>query len=292
MYLGIRMLPVSPSESQFVLVDGVRLHYYVQGNDTGRPPIIFTHGGGPGSTAWSNFRLSAATFAANHRCYFLDFPQFGGSDMVPVQGPLWSWHANKLLGFMDAVGIAKAHLINQSFGGGVALRLAADHPQRVVRLIAIGSQPVDQGVIAPLPLFSKHAATLMSDYYLEGCGPSLEKMRVLLQRYELHDDSRLDNENLRLRFQASNNPDYIQLLKIPGAFGEWENLLPVLHQIEAPVLLCWGLHDWFGSIDVPMMMLNRLRNGHLHVFGNAAHHLQTECPDEFNRLASNFIGGE
>lgn len=292
MYLGIRMLPVSPSESQFVLVDGVRLHYYVQGNDTERPPIIFTHGGGPGSTAWSNFRLSAATFAANHRCYFLDFPQFGGSDMVPVQGPLWSWHANKLLGFMDAVGIAKAHLINQSFGGGVALRLAADHPQRVVRLIAIGSQPVDQGVIAPLPLFSKHAATLMSDYYLEGGGPSLEKMRVLLQRYELHDDSRLDNENLRLRFQASNNPDYIQLLKIPGAFGEWENLLPVLHQIEAPVLLCWGLHDWFGSIDVPMMMLNRLRNGHLHVFGNAAHHLQTECPDEFNRLASNFIGGE
>jgi len=286
------MTRISPGESHFVEVAGVRLHYQVLGEDTGRPPIIFTHGGGPGSTAWSNFRLSAATFSPRHRCYFLDFPQFGRSAMVPVQGPVWSWHARKLLGFMDALGIPRAHLINQSFGGGVALRLAADHPERVARLISIGSQPVDQGVLAPLPLFSKHAANLMSDYYLAGGGPSLEKMRVLLQRYELHDDRRLDEENLRLRFEASNNPEYIRLLQTPGAFGEWENLLPVLHRVEAPVLLCWGLHDWFGSVDVPMLMLNRLRHGQLHVFGNAAHHLQSECPEEFNRLAACFIGGE
>lgn len=281
---------LSPGASRFVSVDGVRLHYQLLGQDDRRLPIIFTHGGGPGSTAWSNFRLSAAAFAADRPCYFLDFAQFGGSDMVPVDGPLFTWHMRKLLGFMDALGIARAHLINQSFGGGVALRFAAEHPQRVGKLIAIGSQPVDQGALAPLPLFSKHAASLMSDYYLAGEGPSLEKMRVLLQRYELHEDSRLEEENLRLRFEASNNPEFIRLLRTPGAFGEWENLLPLLHQVQAPTLLCWGLHDWFGSVDVPMLMLNRLREGYLHVFGNAAHHLQSECPGEFNRLALGFIG--
>lgn len=286
------MSHLSPGDSQYVFVDGTRLHYQVLGRDTGRLPLIFTHGGGPGSTAWSNFRLSVSTFADDRLCYFVDLPQFGGSDMVAVQGPLWSWHSRKLLGLMDALGIARAHLINQSFGGGVALRLAADHPQRVGRLITIGSQPVDQGALAPLPLFSKHAANLMSDYYLADGGPSLEKMRKLLQRYELHDDSRLDEENLRLRFEASNNPDYIRLLQTPNAFGEWESLLPVLNRVQAPTLMCWGLHDWFGSIDVPMMMLNRMPNAQLHVFGNAAHHLQTECPDEFNRLASSFIGAE
>ncbi|EXF45032.1 alpha/beta hydrolase fold family protein [Pseudomonas sp. BAY1663] len=281
---------LTPSDSQFVAVDGVRLHYQVLGRDTGRLPILFTHGGGPGSTAWSNFRLSAGAFAADHRCYFVDLPQFGRSAMVPVQGPLFGWHASKLLGLMDALGIARAHLINQSFGGCVALRLAVDHPQRVGRLVTIGSQPVDQGAMAPLPLFSKHAATLMSDYYLADGGPTPDKLRRLLQRYELHDDSRLDEENLRLRFEASDNPDYIRLLQTPGAFGEWENLLPELHRVRAPTLMCWGLHDWFGSIDVPMMMLNRLPGAQLHVFGNAAHHLQSECPDEFNALAISFIG--
>lgn len=281
-----------PSDSRFVTVDGVRLHYQVLGRDAGRLPIIFTHGGGPGSTAWSNFRLSAGAFVAERLCYFVDLPQFGRSDMVPVQGPLFRWHAGKLVGLMDALGITRAHLVNQSFGGCVALRLAADHPQRVGRLITIGSQPVDQGALAPLPLFSKHAAALMSDYYLADGGPTPDKMRQLLQRYELHDDSRLDEENLRLRFEASNNPEYIRLLQVPGAFGEWENLLPVLNQVQAPTLMCWGLHDWFGSIDVPMMMLNRLPSGYLHVFGNAAHHLQTECPDDFNALALSFIGDD
>lgn len=286
------MSTISPGESRLVAVDGVRLHYQVLGLDDGCLPVIFTHGGGPGSTAWSNFRLSAEAFSATRRCYFLDFAQFGRSDMVPIEGPLLTWHANKLRGFMDALGIPRAHLVNQSFGGGVALRLAADHPGRVGKLITIGSQPVDQGALAPLPLFSKHAATLLSDYYLADGGPSLCKMRKLLQRYELHDDSRLDEENLRLRFEASNNPAYIRLLQTPGAFGEWESLLPVVHQVQAPTLLCWGLHDWFGSIDVPMMLLNRLRDGHLHVFGNAAHHVQTESPEAFNRLALGFIGAD
>jgi pimeloyl-ACP methyl ester carboxylesterase len=284
------MSQLNPHESQYVSVEGVRLHYQVAGQHSERLPVIFTHGGGPGSTAWSNFRLSAAAFAAEQRCYFLDLPQFGGSDKVPVQGPLFTWHARKLLGFMDALGLDRVHLVNQSFGSGVALRLAADHPQRVGRLITIGAQPVDGGVLQPLPLFSKHAANLMSDYYLADDGPSLSKMRVLLQRYELHDDACLDEETLRLRFAASTDPQYLSLLSTPGAFGDWESLLPVLPQVQAPTLLCWGLHDWFGSVDVPMLMLNRLPDAQLHVFGNAAHHLQSECPEEFNRLALSFIG--
>jgi len=276
--------------SQFVLLDGVRLHYQVLGQATERLPVIFTHGGGPGSTAWSNFRLSAQVFSADHQCYFLDFAQFGQSQMITVEGPVFTWHAQTLRAFMDALGIKQAHLVNQSFGGCVALRFAADNPERVGRLITIGSQPVDQGALQPLPLFSKHAAHLMSDYYLADGGPSLSKMRILLQKYELLDDTKLDEDALLLRFQASNNPDYIQLLKTPQAFGEWENLLSILKQIDVPVLMCWGLHDWFGGIDVPMMMLNRLPNAFLHVFGKAAHHLQSECPDEFNGLALSFIG--
>ncbi|MCM2320777.1 MAG: alpha/beta fold hydrolase [Pseudomonas sp.] len=279
------------SRSHLVTVDGVRLHYRVVDGPADSLPVIFTHGGGPGSSAWSNFRLSAAAFAARHTCYFLDFAQFGGSDMVPIEGPALSWHARKLQGFMDALGIPRAHLVNQSFGGCVAIRFAADHPERVGRLLLIGSQPVARGVLQPLPLFSKHAASLMSDYYLADGGPSLAKMRELICRYELHDDAKLDEETLRLRYEASANPARIELLQIPGAFGEWEDLTAVFAQVQAPTLICWGLHDWFGGIDVPMLMLNRFADARLYVMGNAAHHLQSECPDEFNAVATAFIGG-
>ncbi|CAD5106159.1 alpha/beta fold hydrolase [Zestomonas carbonaria] len=279
------------SHGRFVTVDGVRLHYREVDGPDDRPPVIFTHGGGPGSSAWSNFHRSAAVFAARQRCYFLDFPQFGGSDMVAVDGPVFSWHARKLLGFLDALGIARAHLVNQSFGGCVAIRFAAAHPERVGRMVLIGSQPVARGVMQPLPLFSKHAATLMSDYFLADGGPSLDKMRALICRYELHDDRAIDEESLRLRYEASCNPGFRALLERPGAFGEWESLVPLFAEVKAPSLILWGLHDWFGGIDVPMLMVNQFADARLHVIGNAAHHLQSECPGEFNTLAINFLEG-
>lgn len=279
------------STRHWVSADGVRLHYrQVDGPDDGLP-VIFTHGGGPGSTAWSNFHRSALPFVARHRCYFLDFAQFGDSDMVPVEGPVFSWHARKLLAFMDALGIARAHLVNQSFGGCVAIRFAAEHPERVARLVLIGSQPVARGVLQPLPLFSKHAATLMSDYYFADGGPSLAKMRALIQRYELHDDGAIDEQSLQLRFEASCNPGLHALFEQPGAFGQPEDLMPLFNQVKAPTLILWGLHDWFGGIDVPMLMVNQFADARLHVLGNAAHHLQSEQPAEFNALALNFLGG-
>ncbi|SDI13528.1 alpha/beta fold hydrolase [Pseudomonas panipatensis] len=286
------MSQIPSSNSRFVTVDGVRLHYREVDGPDECLPVIFTHGGGPGSTGWSNFRQSAAAFSRAHRCYFLDFPQFGLSDMVPVEGPVFTWHARKLLGFMDALGIRRAHLVNQSFGGCVAIRFAAEHADRVGRLLLIGSQPLERGVMQPLPLFSKHAASLLADYYLNDGGPSLEKMRRLIQRYELHDDLRIDDEALRLRFQASDNLGFIDLLRTPGAFGQWENLLPLFPRVGVPTLILWGLHDWFGGVDVPMLMLNQFTDARLYVMGNAAHHPQSECPDEFNAVALTFIGSQ
>ena len=276
-------LPVVPdSASCFVTVDGIRIHYREVDGPDDAIPAIFTHGGGPGSTGWSNFRLSAGAVSAGRRCYFIDLPQFGQSDMVPVSGPVFSWQAARLCQFMDALGIGRAHLINQSFGGCVAIRLAADHPERVASLTLIGSQPVERGVLSPLPLFSKHARSIMSDYFVADGGPSPAKMRALIARLEYHDDARVTDDNVRLRYEASINPGFQALLKTPGAFGEWENLLPVFCRVQAPTLIFWGLHDWFGGVDVPMLMLNQFADARLHVIGHAAHHLQSECPGEFN----------
>lgn len=284
--------PVVPgSTSCFVTVQGIRIHYREVGGPDDAIPAIFTHGGGPGSTGWSNFRLSAGAVSARRRCYFIDFPQFGESDMVPVDGPVFSWQAARLLQFMDALGIEKAHLINQSFGGCVAIRLAADQPERVASLTLIGSQPVARGILSPLPLFSKHARSIMHDYFVADGGPSLDKMRALIARLEYHDDARVTEDNVRLRYEASINPGFLALLQTPGAFGEWENLAPVFPQVQAPTLIFWGLHDWFGGVDVPMLMLNQFADARLHVIGQAAHHLQSECPDEFNAHLLAFLEG-
>jgi 2-hydroxy-6-oxonona-2,4-dienedioate hydrolase len=98
-------------------------------------------------------------------------------------------------------------------------------------------------------------------------------------------------DNVRLRYEASIHPGFRALLQIPGAFGEWENLAPVFAAVKAPTLIFWGLHDWFGGIDVPMLMLNQFADARLHVMGSAAHHVQSECAEEFNAHLLAFLAG-
>ena len=43
---------------------------------------------------------------------------------------------------MDTLGIEKAHLVGNSFGGGIALRMATKHPDRVDKLVLMGSMGV------------------------------------------------------------------------------------------------------------------------------------------------------
>ncbi len=283
--------PLDPAgTSRFVQVDGIDIHYHFVDGPEDTPPVIFTHGGGPGSTGWNNFLYNARAIAARHRCYFYDMPQSGRSAKIPISGPAFSWHADKLRGFMDSLGIRRAHLVNQSQGGCAAIRLAASWPDRVDRMIIIAAQPVLRGVTAPMTLFTKHAATVLSDYYLADSGPSPEKMRALIAKLEFHDDSAVTDLNVRLRYEASTEPGLIDLIKTTGALGQWENLAPVFPEVRAPTLIFWGLHDWFGGIDVPMLMVNQFADARLYVIGAAGHHLQTECPEEFNAIALTFLG--
>jgi 2-hydroxy-6-oxonona-2,4-dienedioate hydrolase len=175
-------------EDQFVTTEaGYQLHYQSAG--TGEP-LIFLHGGGPGATSFGNFYYNAPAFLEQYQCFFYNMPGYGQSSKLVVEAPMYSFHASMLAEFMDLVGIPRAHLVCQSFGGCAAIKLAIDHPERVNKLVLMGAQPMFGGVIDPLKLMSKHAANIILDYY-GGEGPTPEKMRRLLADYEMHDDSKL-----------------------------------------------------------------------------------------------------
>ena len=88
--------------SHFITIDDSRVHYNLVGSAASRVPVVFTHGGGPGSTSWNNFLYNAAALSERYTCYFstifraLEFP-----NCVPVRGPVFSWYANQLLKFLS-----------------------------------------------------------------------------------------------------------------------------------------------------------------------------------------------
>src|SRR5579864_5584077 len=110
-------------ESKFVAVEGVRLHYQELGSGY---PLICIHGAGPGASAESNFKLNAGPFAEKFRVILYDMPQYGRSDKIVLKEPRLKINARLLNGFMAAIGIDKAHIVGNSMGGQVAMKLGLD----------------------------------------------------------------------------------------------------------------------------------------------------------------------
>src|SRR5262245_39873034 len=185
------------ADSKFVTVEGVRLHYQELGSGY---PVICIHGAGPGASAESNFKLNAPAFAEKFHVILYDMPQYGKSDRVVLTEPRLKYNARILNGFIDALGIDKAHIVGNSMGGQVAMKLGIDFPDRLSRVVIIGSGGLTS-VFAPSPV---EGVKMIARYY-KGSGPSREKLRELLQTI-LYDPSLLTEETFEERYQASIDP--------------------------------------------------------------------------------------
>jgi pimeloyl-ACP methyl ester carboxylesterase len=96
-----------------VLKDAVGdIHYHEAGEG---PALLLLHGSGPGVTGWANFENNLPVFAPHFRTFILDLPGYGGS--APVAGNPMTVSAEAVIRFMDAMDIAKAHILGNSLGG-------------------------------------------------------------------------------------------------------------------------------------------------------------------------------
>lgn len=125
--------PIGELESRYVHADGFRTHVRV-GEGAGGAPIVLVHG-----LVISSLYMvpTARRLAPFHPVYAPDLPGFGLSEkprrVLGVAG-----HAAWLVRWMDAVGLARAVLVGNSFGCQVIAHVAANHPERVAAAVLAG----------------------------------------------------------------------------------------------------------------------------------------------------------
>jgi pimeloyl-ACP methyl ester carboxylesterase len=130
------VLFVEGVQSRKVVIDGHKVHYYVRGPLHGTP-IVLIHGLGGRAEDW--LHLAPYLVQAGYRVYTPDLLGFGQSDepadatySIPDQAKL-------VVEFFDALGLQQPDLAGWSMGGWVVQKVAADHPERVRRLILLDS---------------------------------------------------------------------------------------------------------------------------------------------------------
>lgn len=281
---------IQPAPAGHVVVAaGVRFHYHDVGTGA---PTVFLHGGGPGCTAWSDFGPVAPLFAGERRCLLVDLLQYGKSDKGRIDGPMWTYHAAKTVALLDALDIERADFLCNSWGGTIALCLAAQYPDRMRSLVVTGSMPVFYGPTAPLPERGRRGRNARNAYY-GGDGPTEAKMRQLIATLEWFDPDAVPDETVAMRYKQSLDPDEMELAAASDEpRGQWQDLTGELPRINAPVLFCWGMYDAFLAPDYPLMLARMVPRGNLAVMDRAAHHLQEERPVEYFHTVSGFLRRE
>jgi pimeloyl-ACP methyl ester carboxylesterase len=262
--------------------------YYLCEMGTGRP-TLFLHGGGPGCTAWSDFGVVAPLFARHRHCVLPDLLQYGRSDKSTITGPMWTFHARSIIALLDALQIPRVDIVCNSWGGTIALCLAAHFPERARSLTITGSMPVFHGPLAPLPEGGRRGRNARDIYY-GGEGPTKDKMRALIARLEWFNTSLIPDETVEMRFRQSLDPEEMALAaRSDDPRGQWQDLTQELAQVKCPTLFCWGLQDAFLQPDYPMMLTRMVQRGQLHILDASSHHLQEERPEHYYHIVNSFL---
>lgn len=265
-----------------------RLRVYTAGQP-GNPAILFIHGSGPGVSAPSNWEHLLPVFAeAGYFAIAPDVLGFGDSehpDPAPAGGMVEyvDLRARSLLALLDALGVPRAHFVGNSMGGMITLRAAQLAPDRIAKMILMGSGGAP---IAP----SEDLMKLIRFYD----DPSDAAMADLLVRFvdepnlfagkldEIAADrgAKARREDVRRSHLATFNPAHPPVSYTP------DDLAAVTHE----ALVIHGREDRMLPVRAGYYLAEHLPNAQLHVFPHAGHWIQIEQAQRFAAEALLFLG--
>ncbi|MDD2545920.1 MAG: alpha/beta hydrolase [Burkholderiaceae bacterium] len=246
-------------------------------------PLILLHGSGPGVSAWTNWSEVMAPLAQQFRVVAPDIAGFGFTEFKAgsrYDMKLWVRH---LLGTLDALGLEKVSLVGNSFGGALAIGLATFAPERVDKLVLLGT---------PAGEFEQTPGLRSACEY----EPSLEAMERTMRLFPF-DPAVITETMVRTRYEASARPGAQEALRqlIPPPNPEGPTVLKgfpesVLAKVQAPTLVLHGREDAVVPVACGWRLAHAIPRAEFHLFGQCGHWVQVEHRERFVQLVRDFCG--
>lgn len=249
------------------------------------PPLLMLHGSGPGVSAWANWRSTIPQLSPRFRVLAPDLAGFGYTRVpVDMEYGRGVW-LRQIVDLLDALDVERTSVVGNSFGGSMALALAIEHPERVDRLVLMGSVGV------PFELTDG-----LDEVW--GYQPSIESMGRLMRETFAYDPTFVTDELVRMRFEASARPGAQQAFSsmFPAPRQRWVDALAhdeeAVRTITRPTLLVHGRDDRVVPLTTTMTLLEWIDDSRAHIFGRCGHWTQIERAFEFSALVAAFLGAD
>jgi pyruvate dehydrogenase E2 component (dihydrolipoamide acetyltransferase) len=263
-------------EPQTIDAGGRRIRYLALGEGEG-VPIVLIHGFGGDLNNW---QFNQEALAAGRPTYAIDLPGHGGSSKELGPGRV---HVGALAGavldFMDAKGIAKAHLVGHSLGGAIALDLALNHRDRVASVTVICSAALGPEI---------------DMVYIDGfmAAKRRKQLQPVLEML-VADPAMVSHEMIEdvLKFKRLDGVETALNRIIEGTFAGGRQALQLtgrLGELTMPVQVIWGRQDRIIPVSHSEDLPSRVQ---VRVFDDAGHMVHMEKAAEVNQLIERFVGG-
>ncbi len=252
-----------PFSENFSELQGIRFRYKIAGTGD---QVILLHGWGGSVKSLESVFQRLILF---HEVFAIDLPGHGMSDLPPNPWGVFEY-SEFLRDVMDKFNFIKPHFIAHSFGGRVAIHLAANFPQRVNKLILVNSA----GVKPPRSTryYFKVSLAKVAKYFGKRFGRVGRGVRNRL-------------------YLAIQSKDYSNAGPLRDTFIKIvnEDLAPMLPRIESPTLLIWGENDKDTPLSSGRLMEKLIPRAELLVLKNAGHFSYIDQFGKFCLFSEKFL---
>ena len=189
--------------------------------------------------------------------------------------------SDDLIGLLDGLGLARAHVVGASMGGFIAQTAAIAHPDRVLSLTLMmtstGSRRVGQAKVALAPKLLARRGQMSRD---EAIDATVETFRLIGSRGALFDEEHLRDLAGRSYDRSHDARGYLRQL---AAVVAQRNRTRALTQLGVPTLVMHGLHDPLVSVSGGLALARLIRGSRFVGFSGMGHDLPPSLLDDVAR---------
>lgn len=262
-----------------IILNNLLINYYTEG--TGGAPIIFLHGWRSEALVWHSIIKNLKLRIENYALYALDLPGFGNSEMPKNPFTLHDYAkiVKEFIGTLnpphfapqDGASWSKQPLtlnpiiIGHSFGARIAIKLAAENPTLIQKLVLVGS-----GGARP---WWRHIGMCIAKFIKPFFIPRfMQPFREKLYR-------------------IIGAEDYVATPKLKKTVLNilHEPLEPLFPRIQTPTIIIWGEKDAVTPLAYGQKIHRDIHDSHFVIIKNAGHFCFLEQPEEFIKILEEFL---
>jgi pimeloyl-ACP methyl ester carboxylesterase len=277
-------------DTRSVWIHGHEVSYRVCGDPAdGRPVILLVHGMAGSSSTWRGVMPALA----EHATVLAPDLMGHGRSAKPLHDYSLGAFASMLRDFLVALGVERATLVGQSLGGGIAMQLAYQYPERCERLVLVGSGGLGRDVSLILRALTLPGAELLMPLlfpsFVRDAGNAISRrlFSLGLRAPRLEEEWRayvsLVDPETRAAFVRTSRA----VIDFGGQTVSAHDRLYLAAQV--PTLIVWGENDHIIPVSHAHAAHEAMPGSRLEIFEHCGHFPHSEDPTRFAEVLLRFL---